>query len=650
VIRLSVVIVNYNVKYFLEQCLHAALRASEKIPTEIFVVDNNSVDGSVAMVREKFPQVTLIANAENVGFSRANNQAMTIAKGEYVLLLNPDTVVQEDTFTRCLEFMDSHVDAGCLGVKMIDGKGRFLPESKRALPTPEVAFYKIFGLSWLFPHSKRFGKYHLTYLDKNQTHPVDILCGAFMLMRKDALDKSGLLDETFFMYGEDIDLSYRIIKAGYQNYYFAGTTIIHYKGESTKKGSVNYVVIFYNAMLIFARKHFSKRNAALYTLLIQLAIYLRASLAIVRRFVTRLAFPVLDALLLIAGFFLLSKFWGKWWFGNLDFYPESFSRSLVPFCTAIWLFCIYLTGGYEKKQRLIEIFKGIGVGALVNLVIYALLPINFRFSRAVLLLVGAWAFVLLPLLRLLLHRMQWLGVSLSDFRKKRVLICAGKEESLRIGTFLSQLPESPEIAGYVSFKMTDSAFFLGSMDQLEEMVRINNVDEIIFSATDLSSQVIVETMLKYSNLVEEYKIAPPGSATIIGSNSINTSGELYLIDCNAISKESNRRYKRVVDVVISFLLLITCILWSWFIPKSLNAIGNCFRVLWGDYTWVGYYKSGISAQLPSLKKCILYPGDASSHQISDGEAQQRINFIYARDYKPYNDIVIIWRALKFIGR
>ncbi|HCA82875.1 MAG TPA: glycosyl transferase family 2, partial [Flavobacteriales bacterium] len=212
--KLSVIIVNYNVEYFLEQCLNSVVAASKGIAVEVFVVDNNSVDGSCAMVKRRFPEVQLIENHFNAGFSKANNQAMMLAKGEYILLLNPDTVVEEDTFRKVIRFMDEHPDAGGLGVKMIDGKGKFLPESKRGLPTPSVAFYKIFGISRLFPRSKRFGRYHLAYLDKDQSHEIEILSGAFMLMRKTALDKVGLLDEAFFMYGEDIDLSYRITIGG----------------------------------------------------------------------------------------------------------------------------------------------------------------------------------------------------------------------------------------------------------------------------------------------------------------------------------------------------------------------------------------------------------------------------------------------------
>lgn len=221
--KLTIVIVNYNVKYFLEECLISVNRAIKNIAAEVYVVDNASVDGSVELVQQQFPWVKCIANKENTGFSKANNQAMQVAQGEYVLLLNPDTVVAEDTFEKCIAFMDSHADAGALGVHMIDGRGNFLPESKRGLPTPAVAFYKTFGLAALFPKSKVFGKYHLGFLPEHETNEADILSGAFMFMRKSALDKTGLLDETFFMYGEDVDLSYRIVKAGYKNYYFADT-------------------------------------------------------------------------------------------------------------------------------------------------------------------------------------------------------------------------------------------------------------------------------------------------------------------------------------------------------------------------------------------------------------------------------------------
>jgi len=301
------------------------------------------VDGSVEMVREKFPHVHCIANKVNTGFSKANNQAMLVAKGEYILLLNPDTVVEEDTFEKSVRFMDAHPDAGGLGVQMIDGKGKFLPESKRGLPSPSVAFYKIFGLAALFPKSKIFGKYHLGYLDKNKTHEVDVLAGCYMMLRKTVLDKIGLLDETFFMYGEDIDLSYRILKGGYKNYYYPETRIIHYKGESTKKSSVNYVIVFYKAMIIFAAKHFSQKNAKLFSFFINIAIYLRAGIAILTRFARNMALPLLDGTLFFTGMFFLRMYWES--SVKELHYPPVFMMVVVPVYVFIWVISIYLSGG-----------------------------------------------------------------------------------------------------------------------------------------------------------------------------------------------------------------------------------------------------------------------------------------------------------------
>jgi len=281
--KLSVIIVNYNVELYLQQCLLSVFQ-SKNIDFEVFVVDNNSPDNSCKMVKERFPLVKLIENKCNAGFAKANNQALALSQGEYVLLLNPDTVVAEDTFENVCRFMDENPDAGGLGVKMLDGYGNFLPESKRGFPSPFVAFCKIFGLSGLFPKSHLFGKYHVRYLDENQPHVVDILAGAFMLIRSETLKKIGFLDEKFFMYGEDIDMSYRITLAGYKNYYLP-ERIIHYKGESTHKDTLKYVKIFYESMLIFFKKYYQK-SSFMFTVSIKFAIFFRALLAALRRIFT----------------------------------------------------------------------------------------------------------------------------------------------------------------------------------------------------------------------------------------------------------------------------------------------------------------------------------------------------------------------------
>ncbi|RXP63660.1 glycosyltransferase family 2 protein [Lutibacter sp. HS1-25] len=247
---ISVVIVNYNVKYFLEQCILSVQSASKGLSVEIIVVDNNSTDGSCEMLQQKYADLKLILNKENTGFSKANNQGVAIAKGAYVLILNPDTVIAEDTLSLILGFAKSKQNLGILGVKLIDGSGNFLPESKRGIPTPKVSFNKLFGFS-----SKQAGKYYATNLNQNETGEVAILVGAFMLLKKAIYLEVEGFDEAYFMYGEDIDLSYKVLKKGYKNYYYANTQVIHYKGESTKK-DIKYLRHFHGAMKIFYRKHF----------------------------------------------------------------------------------------------------------------------------------------------------------------------------------------------------------------------------------------------------------------------------------------------------------------------------------------------------------------------------------------------------------
>jgi len=273
---MSVIIVNYNVKYFLEQCLLSVIKAAKGLTVEIFIVDNASTDGSREWLEEKFPDVKFTWNKHNPGFAKANNKALDQASGDYILFLNPDTILPEDCFQKCIQYFNHHPEAGALGVCMLDGSGKFLKESKRGFPTPMAAFYKLTGLSTLFPRSPVFSRYHMGHLDPANNHETDVLAGAFMMVRKKVLDITGGFDESFFMYGEDIDLSYRIQQAGYKNIYLAECPILHFKGESTRKGTLNYVRLFYGAMAIFARKHYGGMSSGIFSFCIHLAIWIRA--------------------------------------------------------------------------------------------------------------------------------------------------------------------------------------------------------------------------------------------------------------------------------------------------------------------------------------------------------------------------------------
>lgn len=434
--KLSVIIVNYNVEHFLEQCLNSVLIATEKVDTEIIVVDNNSVDGSIKMMQQKFPEIQLIANKENLGFSKANNQAIRIANGEYILLLNPDTLVEADTFKKVVDFMDSHPEAGGLGVKMLDGKGNFLPESKRGLPTPTAAFFKMFGFSKVFPKSKVFSKYHLGYLNMNETHEVEVLSGAFMMMRKTTLDKVGLLDEDFFMYGEDIDLSYRIIKGGYKNFYFPETRIIHYKGESTKKDSVNYVFVFYKAMVIFAKKHFSKNNANIFAFLINTAIVFRALLSLAMSFIKKSFIPLIDLVVGYSGLFLIANFWALHYSTHNTQYPKSFFIVFLPFFLFILLLTNYYSGTYDKPLKLVKILKANAIGFLIVVSIYALMPENIRFSRMMALSIPIWWFISTLLVRLIAFLLGFKEFKFGKYIEKNIGIIGDLEEVNRVKLLL----------------------------------------------------------------------------------------------------------------------------------------------------------------------------------------------------------------------
>lgn len=283
--KLSVIIVNYNVKFYLEQCLLSVFKATKNIDTEVFVVDNHSRDGSVDYLTDRFPSVNIISSNHNLGFARANNIAIRQCSGDYVLLLNPDTIVGENALDEVVAFMDAHPKAGGVGVCMLKVDGTPAMESRRGFPTPLTAFYKMSGLCARFPKSRRFGHYYMGYLPWSSAEKIEVISGAFCMVRHEALDRIGLLDEDFFMYGEDIDLSYRLLKGGYENWYVPAR-ILHYKGESTHKSSFAYVHVFYDAMFIFFRKHYGHLSL-LFSVPVKGAILVKATAALFKMLIGR---------------------------------------------------------------------------------------------------------------------------------------------------------------------------------------------------------------------------------------------------------------------------------------------------------------------------------------------------------------------------
>ena len=654
--RLGVVIVNYNVKYFLKQCLTSVMGSDRRLSDgneleiEVWVVDNDSVDGSVEMVKADFPQVHLIENHDNVGFARANNQAWReienfklkieknsqlsamarelderILNSQLLLLLNPDTVVERDTLAKCTDFMLAHPACGGLCVKMIDGNGTYLKESKRGFPTPQASFFKISGLCRLFPHSKRLSAYYMGHLPDNEVNEIDIMPGAFLMFSREVYQAIGGLDESYFMYGEDIDFSWRIKLAGYKNYYFPETHIIHYKGESTKKGSMNYVYTFYNAMSIFVKKYFTGSNAQLFNALLQTAIWLRATVAWVKRLVGRVALPVADFLLAYGGFVVLKQLWASGWANNIDYYPSEYTLVVIPVYILILMVSSWIGGGYDKPLRPMRIVKGMGMGLLLLLAFYSLLDEGQRYSRMLLIAGSAWTLLSTLGIRALLGMMNVNGYALRARKRNSAIVVGEKGETARVRSLYRQL-------GIPDDNLCETADT--DPRHLQDLIRIEQADEVIFCGHDVDLSNIINLMSQLRTTGVEYKIAPPDGNYIIGSQNILSPEGLYLDDLDTISTDSCRRQKRLFDVGASLLLLVLSPILFWFQKNKKNYYGHCLSVLTGHRTWVGY------------RGChgIFLPSDITSNATP--QLHERLMLRYMRRYKVTIDAAILLHNIR----
>lgn len=614
---LSVIIVNYNVKHFLEQCLNSVfasdrnLANGDSLEIETIVVDNNSVDGSVEMVIEKFPQVVTIANKDNPGFAKANNQALKIAKGDYLLLLNPDTIVEKNTFVKCINFMMEHKDCGALGVKMINGEGVYLKESKRGFPTPETSFYKISGLIRLFPHHPKIARYYMGHLSEDETSEIEILPGAYIMMSRESYEKVGGLDESYFMYGEDIDFSWRFILAGYKNYYLPSARIIHYKGESTKKGSMNYVYTFYNAMVIFARKYFSGKNAKIYISLINMAIWARAGLSFVKRIFDKIAEPLIDFLVALGGFIAIKQLWATFWAENVSYYPAVYSWVVIPFYILFMMLVSWLYGGYDKPLKITRLIRGMGLGCLLLLAFYSLLDETQRYSRMVLLLGSAWSILSATAIRIPQMRK----------RKDNTLLVGSQEETRRVEQLIRNYGVDT-----VLIEHADPSKGL----QMDELIRVFKITDVVFCGRDIQTQEIINQMSSLKATGVRFKIVPSDSDIIIGSNIISSGEDLLSIDLNTIDTPFNRRNKRLFDIVTSMLLLVLSPLHFWFQKQKSQVFLHLFQVLIGKRSWV------------NVQGGIFTPADILDRKPDD---TTHLDQRYKSNYKLGTDVAILFKNL-----
>ena len=642
--KVSVIIVSYNVYPFLDNCLRSVIQSIKGIEHEIIVVDNASVDRTPQLLRQHFPQVTLVENEINVGFAKANNQGIAIAHGEYILLLNPDTILSENTIEACVHFMHDHPGTGAVGVKMIDGSGKFLPESKRGLPTLRASFMKMTGLYKLAPNSSFWNSYYHGESKENETAQIEVLTGAFMFIRTSALVKAGLLDEDFFMYGEDIDLSYRITKAGYDIYYLPTTSIIHYKGESTKKASLNYLLTFYNAMLIFTQKHpeFSGQR-----ILIRMAIYLHGFLRLVRQFVAS-AWPVLvDALLAYGSFFLVSLIWSRYYYENPAYFNPSFYYLNIPLYVCIMLSGLFFNGAYDQPYESRRSWMGFLTGVILIFTIYAFLPVEYRTSRMVIAL-GSLLFGIL----LALTRLKKTSTRHSAVVVRKALIVGGKEEAARIKELINRSSDHIEVIGTVSphDHDPDDSEVMGRISHLEDIVRVHGAKEIIFSAQDVPFSLLTGSMSRLGPGYR-YMLAASTTMNIVGSMNKDTEGETYGLRINfKLSHPSTRRSKRIFDFLSAVFLFILSPILLFFVREKRRMMQHILQVIGGFKTWISYNPLDPTIySLPPLKKGILHPAYLE-HGPNDLIRLEHIHYVYARDYHWTTDMSILFQQWKRIGQ
>ncbi len=650
--ELSIIIVNYNVKQFLENLIVSIKKAASNIRHEIIVIDNASDDGSVEMLNEKFSNVNLIVNKENKGFGVANNQGLKIAKGKYILLINPDTIVKEDTFTKLIEFLDANQNIGMATCKVLNNDGSLQLACRRSFPGPWTSFTKVSGLSKLFPQSKLFAKYNLTYLDENDTYEVDAISGSFMFMKREVYEKIGGFDDDFFMYGEDLDLCYRTQKSGYKIYYFHETEIIHYKGESTKRSSIDETTVFYQAMQLFVKKHLS--TSFFVSGILRLGIFLRKLFAFFNVFRLIILSSAIDFVLFSAILALAERIYHtESWNG---FPPEV--KPWIYILPALFQIIIGGIFGAYKKNTL-SILKSL-VSLAVGFFLLSSITFFFKqfaYSRAIFLITYSIAIIVFPFWRIIFKIFFRIGIINHPKRIKTLIVGTGNKASDLGEKIKSRLTDLYQVAGLISPHIREigntvgNFEVIGSLSNIKKVIESEKIDQVIFTAENLEYKQIFSVVAACSDANVEFLLTGNELDFMVGKSSITLLDEIPLmkIEYN-IATESHKMLKVFFDKVISlpiFIFIFPIIYLFSRVSKVQSKLSKFIlgipQVLFGNKSLVGPLKSENENGLYLGKQGLTGLWFTENIDLNDTRELNKINLFYAKNQN-------IWLDLELLGK
>lgn len=650
---LSIIIVNYNVKEFLQNLIHSIEKASSNISKEIIIIDNASDDGSTEIVKEKFPSVKFISNKINIGFGKANNQGLEIAQGKYILFINPDCIVSEDTLDKMIRFFEGHPECGLAGCKILNSDGSLQLACRRSFPGPWTSFTKVTGLSNLFPKSKIFARYNLTYLDENKTYEVDAVSGSFMMIRREIYEKIGGFDEQFFMYGEDLDLCYRVQQAGYKVFYVHDTQIIHYKGESTKRSNLDETKLFYDAMHLFVKKHLS--SFPLVEIILRTAIGFRKLFAFLGKRKLALLTAVADFVFFNFSLFVAEHIYMSYtdWVG----FDTKAYIVIYTFPALIHIVVAMFSGVY--KRDVVSVLRNTGA-ILISFLIITSLTFFFKqyaFSRAVVLIAFILFFIITSIYRITLKLIFRVGVKLDGALNRKTLIIGTDSDAVSIAeklkmqrsdvySFIGLIGKSSSEVG----KDIKGFNVVGSINSIKNVFKEKKINEVIFSSGELSYSQMMSIVSASKNASIDFKIVGSDMNFVVGKSSVSMLDDIPLVEVSYnISNPSVRVLKVIFDYSFAIFVLF-CVYPFIYFSIKVSKKQTEFRkfilsvpsVISGRKSFVGP-KTTVSSRNIDLGK----EGLTGLWYIDDGafSDSDKLDFYYAKNQNIWLDLEIIGKTL-----